>query len=126
MALDLDLTTTTAAAVKAKVDARLESAWRASGVRILRSDLPFRGIILSYQEKVLAMDHVLSRCKVREGSTLIAEWPRESERDERRKRYGSGWDSEAVVRKRVREEREAKRAERQERSTKREALHGGG
>lgn len=111
MTLDLDLNTITVAAVKATVDGHLESIWRASGVRILRNDLPFCGIRLRYQNRLLAMDRVLSSCKVGEKSTLYAQWPRKSEKDERRKRYGKGWDNEPVLKRRLREEREGKRAE---------------
>lgn len=111
MTLDLDLNTITVAAVKATVDGHLESIWRASGVRILRNDLPFCGIRLRYQNQFLAMDRVLSNCKVVEKSTLYAQWPQKSEKDERRKRYGKGWDDEPVLKRRSREEREGKRAE---------------
>lgn len=85
MNLDLDLQTTTVASVKATVDAHLESVWRASGVRILRSDLPFRGITLKYRNRLLAMDKLLSVSKIRKGSKIHAQ-PRESEKEERRKR----------------------------------------
>ena len=99
MTLDLDLDTTVVAAVKATVDTHLESAWRASGVRILRSDLPFRGINLRYQNRLLALDEVLSSCIVGNDSTVDAEWPRKGEKYERRKRYGKGWDKELVLKR---------------------------
>ena len=110
MTLDLDLYTITVAAVKAIVDARLESAWRASGVRILRSDLPFCGIRLRHQDRFLAMDEILSNCRVRKGTTLYAEWPQRSGKSERRKRYGKGWDDEAVLERQVGGKKEEKRA----------------
>ena len=111
MTLDRNLHTTTIAAVKATVDARLESAWRDSGVRILRSDLPFCGIRLRYQNRLLAIDEVLSTCRVKKGKTLYAEWPQQSEKSERRKRYGKGWDDEAVTERKVRGKKGEKRAE---------------
>ena len=111
LTLDLDLHTATVATVKAIVDARVESAWRASGVRILRSDLPFCGIRLRYQNSFLAMDEVLSRCKVREGTTLYADWPQKSEKNKRRTRYGKGWDDEAVLESRVSRNKAEKHAE---------------
>ena len=97
MTLDLDLESTTVAAVKAAVDTHLEALWRASGVRILRSDLPFRGISLSFRNRVLALDRVLSGCRVGSGSTLYAEWPQEEGKDVRRKRYGKGGEYKAVL-----------------------------
>ena len=102
MTLELDLNTTTVAAVKATVDARLESAWRASGVRILRSDLPFCGIRLRNEDRILAMGEVLSSCAVRQGTTLYAEWPPKSEKSERRKRYGKVRDEGTVLETRTR------------------------
>ena len=110
MTLNRDLNTTTVAAVKTTVGARLESIWRASGVRILRGDLPFCGIELMYQNRLLAMDGVLSSCGVGSQSTLYAEWPPKSAKDERRKRYGKGWDNDSELERRTREERELKRA----------------
>ena len=110
MILELNLRITTVAAAKATVDGHLESVWRASGVRILRSDLPFCGIRLKFQNKLLATDDVLSRCRVRKTSTLYAEWPSESEKDERRKRYGKGRDKELVPEKKTRRERREKSA----------------
>lgn len=109
--MDLDLHTATVAAVKVIVDGRIESAWRASGVRILRSDLPFCGIRLRYQNKLLAMDEVLSSCKVEDGTTLHADWPQKSEKNKRRTRYGKGWDDEAVSVRRVRSNKAEKHAE---------------
>lgn len=109
--MDLDLHTATVGAVKAIVDGRVESAWRASGVRILRSDLPFCGIRLRYQNKILAMDEVLSSCKVEDGTTLHADWPQKSEKNKRRTRYGKGWDDEAVSVRRVRGNKAEKHAE---------------
>ena len=111
MTLELDLNTTTVAAVKATVDARLESAWRASGVRILRSDLPFCGIRLSYQNRILAMGEVLSSCEVGQGMTLYAEWPPKSENSARRKRHGKGRDEETVLETRVRRKKKEKSVE---------------
>ena len=108
MTLELDLNTTTVAAVKATVDARLESAWRASGVRILRSDLPFCGIRLRHQNRILATGEVLSGCDVGQGTTLHAEWPPKSEKSERRKRYGKGRDEETVPETRVRGKKKEK------------------
>ena len=99
MTLDLDLERTTVAAVKAAVDTHLESLWRASGARILRSDLPFRGISLSFRNRVLPLDRVLSDCRVGSGSTLYAQWPQEEGKDARRKRHGKGGESKAVLEK---------------------------
>ena len=115
MTLDLDLESTTVAAVKGTVDTHLESLWRASGARILRSDLPFRGIRLSYRNSVLALDRVLSSCRVGNGSTLYAQWPKEEGKDARRKRYGRGGESKAVLERRVGKEREVKGAGRKDR-----------
>ena len=111
MTLEHDLNTTTVAAVKATVDARLESAWRTSGVRILRSDLPFCGIRLRYQDRILAMGEMLSSCNVGQGTTLYAEWPPKSEKSQRRKRYGKGRDEETVLETRVRGKKKSKSAE---------------
>ena len=108
MTLELDLNTTTVAAVKATVDASLESAWRASGVRILRSDLPFCGIRLRYQDRILAMDEALSSCAIGQGTTLYAEWPPKSEKSERRKRYGKGRDKGIARETRVRGKKKEK------------------
>lgn len=96
----MDLQKTTVASLKATVEAHLESVWRASGVRILRSDLPFRGITLTHRNRHLAMDKSLSSCKVRKGSTLRAQ-PQESEKEERRKRFAEE--------KRTKEERKPRR-----------------
>ena len=115
MTLDLDLERTTVAAVKAAVDTHLESLWRASGVRILRSDLPFRGIELIYRNRVLAPDRVLSSCRVGNGSTLYAQWPKEKGKDARRKRYGKGGESKAVLERRREKEREGPEAGRKDR-----------
>ena len=115
MTLDLDLERTTVAAVKAAVDTHLEALWRASGVRILRSDLPFRGIDLRFQDGVLAMDRVLSSCRVGNGSTLYAQWPREEGKDARRKRYGKEGESKAVVERIRGKEREGQKAWRKDR-----------
>lgn len=121
--LDVDLDATTVAAVKAAVDARLESIWRASGVRILRSDLPFCGITLRYQNRPLVMDKVLSSCRVGADSTLYAQWPQKSEKDERRKRYGKGWgDETALERRRRKKEKGLKRAEREKKPLEKKAL----
>ena len=111
MTLELNLNTTTVAAVKATVDARLKSAWWASGVRILRSDLPFYGIRLGYQNRILAMGEVLCSCEVRQGTTLYAEWPPKSEKSERRKRYGKGRDEETVLETRVSRKKKEKSVE---------------
>ena len=115
MALDLDLESTTVAAVKAAVDAHLESLWRASGVRILRSDLPFRGIELVYRDRVLALDRVLSDCGVGNGSTLYAQWIQEEGKDARMKRYGKGGESKAVLERGMRKMREGQKAGRKDR-----------
>lgn len=112
MTLDLDLDTTTVAAVKATVDARLESIWRASGVRILRSDLPFCGSRLYYKSQPLAVDEVLSICELGKGSTLFAQWPPKSEKYERRKRYGKFWHNEPGFERRIGKER-GERAQRE-------------
>ncbi len=122
MTLNHDLNTTTVAAVKATVDARLESIWRASGVRILRSDLPFCGIRLMYQDRLLAMEGVLSGCGVGSQSTLYAQWPPKSEKDERRTRYGKGWDNDLELEKRTREERELKSANAEGKSQEKKAM----
>lgn len=80
-------------------------------MRILRSDLPFCGIRLRYQNRLLAIDELLSTCRVRKGTTLYAEWPQQSGNSERRKRYGKGWDDEAVTERKVRGKKGEKRAE---------------
>ena len=115
MTLDLDLECTTVAAVKAAVDTHLESLWRASGVRILRSDLPFRGIELIYRDRVLALDRVLSDCRVGNGSTLYAQWIQEEGKDARRKRYGKGGESKAVLERGMGKMREGQKAGRKDR-----------
>ena len=115
MTLDLDLERTTVAAVKAAVDTHLESLWRASGVRILRSDLPFRGIELMYRNRILALDRVLSDCRVGNGSTLYAHWPQEEGKDARRKRYGKGGESKAVLERGMGKMREGEEAGRKDR-----------
>lgn len=68
------------------------------------------------------MNKVLSSCKVGEGSTLYAQWPPKSEKHERRKRYGKGWDSEPVLKRRIREDRELERAETGKKSAEKKAL----
>lgn len=70
------------------------------------------------------MDTVLSSCKVGGGSTLYAQWPQNSEKDERRKRYGHGWNNEPGLERRIREERGLKRAEREGKSAEKKALRG--
>ena len=52
------------------------------------------------------MDEVLSDCEIGGGMTLYAEWPTESEKNARRKRYGEGRDGKAVLETRVRGKRE--------------------
>ena len=69
------------------------------------------------------MDKVLSSCKVGKGSTLYAQWPRKSEKEERRKRYGKGWDDESLER-RTKDGRKIKRVEREEKGVEKKALHG--
>lgn len=115
MTLDLDLERTTVAAVKAAVDTHLESLWRASGVRILRSDLPFRGIELIYRDKVLALDRVLSDCRVGNDATLYAQWSHEEGKDARRKRYGKGGESKAVLERTRGKEGDGQKAGRKDR-----------
>lgn len=124
MTLDLNLDTTTVGAVKATIDARLESIWRASGVRILRSDLPFCGVTLRYQNRLLAMDRVLSSCEVGGGSTLYAQWPLKSEKYERRKRYGKSCEPVLGARRR-REEKEVRRPENGEKGAEKKVSRGG-
>lgn len=57
------------------------------------------------------MDEVLSSCRVGKGSILHAQWPQKKEKEERRKRYGKGWDSETVERK-TKDERKLRRESR--------------
>ena len=57
------------------------------------------------------MDKVLSSCKVGKGSTLQAQWPQKNEKEERRKRYGKGWDSESLEKK-TKDERKLRRESR--------------
>ena len=122
MTLDLDLDTTIVAAVKAIIDTHLESAWRASGVRILRSDLPFGGINLRYQNRLLAMDEVLSSCKIGKDSTIDAEWPHEGEKYERREHCGRSWDQELMLKRRKRADRGNQRAKKASRGSNLEEI----
>ena len=62
------------------------------------------------------MNEVLSSCKIRSQSTLCAQWPQKSEKDERGMRYGKGRDNKPAWERRIREERELKRAKRERKS----------
>lgn len=57
------------------------------------------------------MEKVLASCGVGKGSTLHAQWPQKNEKEERRRRYGKGWDSESLER-RTKDERKLRRESR--------------
>ena len=59
----------------------------------------------------MTLDKTLSSCGIEKESTLHAKWPGKDEKYERRKRYGKGWDNETCLQRRIREEKEAQRAE---------------
>lgn len=70
------------------------------------------------------MDKVLSDFNIGADSTLYAQWPQKSDKDERRKRYGKGWGNERTLESRRRKEKGLKRAEREENTLEKKSLRG--
>ena len=74
--LELDLYTATPADVQSFVDARYEAAWRATGVRVLRRDLPFIGPTLrTTSHGLLFSTKTLAENGVGKHTTLHTYWP---------------------------------------------------
>ena len=74
--LELDIHTATPADVQSFVDARYETAWRATGVRVLRRDLPFLGPTLrTSSHDSLLPTKTLAENGVSKETTLHAYWP---------------------------------------------------
>ena len=74
--LELDLQTATPADVQSFVDARYEAAWRATGVRVLRRDLPFIGPALrTSSHGPLDSTKTLAENGVSKSTTLYTYWP---------------------------------------------------
>ena len=74
--LELDIHTATPADVQSFVDARYEAAWRATGVRVLRRDLPFLGPALrTSNHSVLNSAKTLAENGVSKHTTLHTYWP---------------------------------------------------
>lgn len=74
--LELDIHTATPADVQSFVDARYEAAWRATGVRVLRLDLPFLGPILRpTSHGPLVFTKTLAENGVSTHTTLHTYWP---------------------------------------------------
>ena len=74
--LELDLQTATPADVQSFVDARYEAAWRATGVRVLRRDLPFIGPALrTSSHGPLVSTKTLAENGVSKNTTLHTYWP---------------------------------------------------
>ena len=74
--LDIDLRTATPAEVQSFVNARYEAAWRATGVRVLRCDLPFLGPALRTSSAGrLFSTKTLAENGVSKHTTLHTYWP---------------------------------------------------
>ena len=74
--LELDLNTATPADVQSFIDARYEAAWRATGVRVLRRDLPFIGPTLrTTSHGLLLYTKTLAENGVGKHTTLHTCWP---------------------------------------------------
>lgn len=74
--LELDIHTATPADVQSFVDARYEAAWRATGVRVLRRDLPFVGPTLrSSDQGLLLSTKTLAENGVSKHTTIHTYWP---------------------------------------------------
>ena len=74
--LELDIHTATPADVQSFVDARYEAAWRATGVRVLRRDLPFIGPALrTSSHGPLDSTKTLAENGVGKNTTLHTYWP---------------------------------------------------
>ena len=74
--LELDLYTATPADVQSFVDARYEAAWRTTGVRVLRHDLPFVGPTLrTSSHGLLLFSKTLAENGVGRHTTLHTCWP---------------------------------------------------
>ena len=74
--LELDLHTATPADVQSFVDGRYEAAWRATGVRVLRRDLPFLGPALrTSSQGPLFSTKTLAEIGVSKHTTLHTYWP---------------------------------------------------
>lgn len=89
--LELDIHTATPVDVQSFVDARYEAAWRATGVRVLRRDLPFLGPILrTSSHDPLIPTKTLAENNVSKDSTLHTYWPPNHGTRRDRERCGIG------------------------------------
>ncbi len=89
--LELDLHTATPADVQSFVDARYEAAWRATGVRVLRRDLPFIGPTLrTSSHGLLLLTKTLAENGVGKHTTLHTYWPPGYGTERDRERCGIG------------------------------------
>lgn len=74
--LELDVHTATPTDIQSFVDARYEAAWRATGVRVLRRDLPFIGPALRTSDHGLLLPtKTLAENGVSKHTTLHTCWP---------------------------------------------------
>ena len=74
--LELDIHTATPADVQSFVDARYEAAWRATGMRVLRCDLPFVGPALrTSSHGPLVSTKTLAENGISKNTTLHTYWP---------------------------------------------------
>ena len=89
--LELDLDTATPADVQSFVDARYEAAWRATGVRVLRRDLPFLGPTLrTSSHDSLISTKTLAENGVSKHTILHTHWPPNHGTRRDRERCGIG------------------------------------
>ena len=88
---ELDLHTATPADVQRFVDARYEAAWRATGVQVLRRDLPFIGPTLrTSSHGLLVFTKTLAENGVGKHTTLHTYWPPNHGTERDRERCGIG------------------------------------
>ena len=89
--LELDLHTATPADVQSFVDDRYEAAWRATGARVLRRDLPFLGPTLRTRgHGLLHFTETLAENGVSKYTVLCTYWPPNHGTERDRKRCGIG------------------------------------
>ena len=89
--VELDLHTATPADVQTFVDDRYETAWRATGARVLRRDLPFLGPTLRTRgHGLLTFTNTLAENGVGKYDFLCTYWPPNHRSEKDRRRCGIG------------------------------------
>ena len=115
--LELDLHTATPADVQSFVDDRYETAWRATGPRVLRRDLPFLGPTLRTRgHGLLTFTKTLAENRVGKYHCLCTYWPPNHGTERDRKRCGievscNGVDGKTVKRAPRKEKKKVRQAE---------------